>query len=262
MSARLFGERLSVLYFEPSPGDQYVQFYVDQTDRVTAPGPVHRRIAEVRRIDDRDATAADDLEIISRTNERSGVLVQTDTDRERIVGQRRQQPAQPVPLPKMLVDDEAVGQPQAWRHRDHVRARGAAFVPAGNHVFRHEGRTRRRTGDMHTGGISPAYGLRNRCAAEGRGEPQLVAACHEHPVRLADVVAVSAVLAVLTRFDLQNLRMLHANLAKQLFVIAAGIFQFGGGRDDAMRASLPPQMSMNGRGSPGCGISPPRRRSE
>ena len=91
-------------------------------------------------------------EMIERTG--GGILVEPHAHRERVVRQRRQQAAQAVALAKMLVDDEFVGQAEAGRHRDHVRARRAALPAAGNHVLGHECRTCRRAGLVHRSRIA------------------------------------------------------------------------------------------------------------
>ena len=49
--------------------------------------------------------AADHLERLVRPDEGGGVLVEPDADGERVVGQRGEQPAQPVALAEVLVDD-------------------------------------------------------------------------------------------------------------------------------------------------------------
>ena len=56
-----------------------------------------------------------DLHRVVGADEGRRVLVETDADRERVVGERGQQPAQTVTLPEMLVDDEPIGEPEARR---------------------------------------------------------------------------------------------------------------------------------------------------
>src|SRR5207249_1462981 len=50
-----------------------------------------------------------------RPDECRRVLVQPDPQGERVVAQRRKQPAQPVPLAEVLVDDDPVREPQPRR---------------------------------------------------------------------------------------------------------------------------------------------------
>ena len=59
---------------------------------------VHRRKADFRGVDDGHAAAALDFQHLVRADEHGGVLVQADADRERVVGQRRDQAAEPVAL--------------------------------------------------------------------------------------------------------------------------------------------------------------------
>ena len=53
--------------------------------------------------------------MLSGLDEGRRVLVETDADGERVVGERGEQPAQAVALPEMLVDDEPVGEPETRR---------------------------------------------------------------------------------------------------------------------------------------------------
>ena len=95
--------------------------------------------------------------------------------------------------------------PKPRRHCDHVRARRAAFVAAGNHVFGHESGAGRGAGDVHAGRIATTDARCNFRAAQRRRQAQLVAAGHEDAVGLVDVVEVLAVLAVLARLERQHL---------------------------------------------------------
>ena len=65
------------------------------------------------RVHDGERAAAHHLERLVRPDERGRVLVQPDADGKRIVGQGGQQPAEPVALAEVLVDDDPVGQAQA-----------------------------------------------------------------------------------------------------------------------------------------------------
>ena len=65
------------------------------------------------RVDHGDAAAALDFEGVVGADEGGGVLIETDADGERVVGQGSEQPAETIALAEVLVDDEAVGQAQA-----------------------------------------------------------------------------------------------------------------------------------------------------
>jgi hypothetical protein len=86
---------------------------------------------------------------------------------------------------------------------------------------------------MHTLGVAPPDGLRNSRAAKRRRKTQLVAARHEHTVTFVDVLKILVRLAVLARDEMQHLCVFHAELAKQLFVVSAGVLEFRGGRNNA-----------------------------
>jgi len=87
---------------EPRALIEYVQFDADQTDRIVLSDSGHGRELEPGRIDDCQRATPDHLQRFVGSDEGGGVLVQADPDRERVVGQRRQQTAEPVSLPKML----------------------------------------------------------------------------------------------------------------------------------------------------------------
>ena len=110
----------------------------------------------------------DHLELIARTNERGRVFVQSDTDGEWVVSQRRQQASKPVAFAKMLVDDKRIGQSQAGRHRDHVGHRRTPFLAARDHVLGHERSTGRGAGHVHAVGVTPANQLRDSGASQCR----------------------------------------------------------------------------------------------
>src|SRR6056297_1849196 len=112
-----------------------MQLDADQADRLAFPGAVHGRVAQFAGINQRDTTAADHFQIVARTDESSGVLVEPDTNRERVVGQRSQKAPEAVSLAKMLVDDKAVGQAETGRERDFVGRWRRALAPSGDHVL-------------------------------------------------------------------------------------------------------------------------------
>ena len=232
-SASVTPARLSRDGVEASARDQDVQLDADQADGLTAARLVHGRITQIRRVDDRDATAADDFELVVRAYEGGRIFVEADTDRKRVVRERREQATEAVALPEMLIDDELVGQAQPRRHRHHIRVRRTALDAARDHVFGHERSAGRRAGHVHAVGIAAPDQLRDVGAAERRRQAQLIAARHEHAIRLVDIVEFAARLAVLARLERQHLGMLDAELAKQLFVVAAGILELARGRNDA-----------------------------
>src|SRR5688572_3254657 len=85
-----------------------VQPEPDEADRIVLPDPRHRAELEVGRIDDGDRAAADDLERVVGRDERRGILIEPDADREGIVTDRGEQSAQSVALAEVLVDDHAI----------------------------------------------------------------------------------------------------------------------------------------------------------
>src|ERR1700730_17052344 len=88
---------------------QHVQPQAPHPVRLPPPARVDVRIADARPIDDGPATAPLDLDGLVGPDERRRVLIEPDTDRERVVSERGEQAAQAVTLEEMLIDEEAVG---------------------------------------------------------------------------------------------------------------------------------------------------------
>src|SRR3546814_14377352 len=91
-------------------GDQDVHLQAEQAHRLLLAGFGHGGKLQVAGIDHGQRATALDFQHIVRADERGGVLVQADADRERVERQRRDQAAEAVALAEVLVDDEAVGQ--------------------------------------------------------------------------------------------------------------------------------------------------------
>jgi hypothetical protein len=67
---------------------QDMQFQIEQAQRLVFPGPVHRRVAQVLRVDDRNVAAALYLEHAIGRNEERGVFVDADAQQKRVIGNR------------------------------------------------------------------------------------------------------------------------------------------------------------------------------
>ncbi len=141
-----------------------------------------------------DAAAALDLDGLVGADESRRVLVEADADRERVVGQRREQAAEPVALAEVLVDDEAVGEAEARREahaaRDHAtspRRRTRSCARSGCWRRRWCRRRSRRCA------LRSADQLGDGRAAEQRREAQLVAAGEEDAGRLLRVARAGRV---------------------------------------------------------------------
>src|SRR6202008_742841 len=109
-----------------------------------------------------------DLERLVRADERAGVLVESDADRERVVGERGDEPPEAVALAEMLVDDEPVREAEARREPDAARDRGRAVVAEGDHVLREDRGAGAGAPDRHAARVLRADQLRDRRAAEQR----------------------------------------------------------------------------------------------
>ena len=86
---------------------------------------------------------------------------------------------------------------------------------------------------MHTRRIAPPNALRHFGAAQRGRQPQLIAAGHEDSIGLIDVVQVFAGLTIFAGFERQHFGMAYAQPAKQFLVIAPGVVEFGGCRNNA-----------------------------
>jgi len=80
---------------------------------------------------------------------------------------------------KCWFDDEAVGQPEARREAHAARDHRRALVAERDHVFAEDAGAGARAATVTPFALRDAHQLRDRRAAEQRGEPQLVAAREE-----------------------------------------------------------------------------------
>ena len=187
--------------------------------------------------------------VSSGADERRRVLVQADADRERVVGQRREQAAQPVALAEVLVDDDAVGEAEP-------RAPGSRSWPAGdapslpNAIMcsHRNAAPGRGAGDVHALGVPPPERLGHRGAAEHGAEPELVAAGEEDAVHLVqhlEPLAAARVGAALRWAA--TCASPTPRLLEQLLVAGAGLAQLGRCGDDGDPALSPPQSAANRR---------------
>ena len=159
-------------------------------------------MVQTRRVYHRDCAAAHDFQHPLWIHEGGGVLIDPDAGCERIVRQGRQQPADAVPLAKMLIDDHLVGQPQAGGHGDSPLARGGTVAPAGDHVFGQNRGPGGGAGDHHTVCVEAPYQAGHRGAAKDGREPQLIATGDKHPGRAFQYplnFGIQAILALIYR---------------------------------------------------------------
>ena len=98
-------------------------------------------------VDDGDAPPPDDLHDVIGTDDARGVLVDTETEQRRILGDEREQPSEAIPLLEMLVDDDAWEHAEARRDLGHPVLGRRSGRPEGDHVRRHRRRPGGRPGD-------------------------------------------------------------------------------------------------------------------
>src|SRR5258708_37627376 len=116
-------------------GDENVQPEPEHADRLAFADLADRRMGDLGRIDDGHSAAALDLDGLVRPDEGGGVLVEADADGKRVVGQRRDQTAEAITLPEVLIDDEAVREAEARREAYAARNDGRTLVAERNHVL-------------------------------------------------------------------------------------------------------------------------------
>src|SRR5690606_25806587 len=92
-----------------------------ETDGLTSFGEGHRGVGQPGDIDEGDRAGTVDVHDVVRAEEGGGVLVEADTDGKGVKSEDREQPAEPVALAEVLVDDDAVGQTEARRERGESR---------------------------------------------------------------------------------------------------------------------------------------------
>ena len=144
-------------------------------------------------VDDRDRAAPDDLHDVVGPDDAGGVLVDAEPEQARVLGDQAEQPAEPVPLLEVLVDDDARaarrGPAAIWA----IRCFGVApDAPNAIMWLRH----RRRAGATCPATTAPCLEpVEDRVGearpADRRREPQLVAAGQEDAGRVADGAATA-----------------------------------------------------------------------
>ena len=209
-----------------------MQPQADQADRIVLAHFRHGGELELRGIHDGERAAAHHLQRLVRPDEPGRILVQPDPDGERIVGQGREQPAQPIPLAEMLVDDDAVGKTQPGGEGHDLGPGGGALAAEGDHVLAEEGGAGRGAGHVHPLAVPAAQRLGDLGAADHGAEPELVSAGEEDALDLVQHVEPLPALAVGPARDRERPRHLHAERVEQLLVPPAGLGQLGRGRDD------------------------------
>lgn len=219
--------------------DQDVQLDADQRHRLVSRSVVHRGVLEVARVDDRDAAGADDGQRLVGSDEPRGVLVEAEADRVGVVGDRRQQAPDAVALPEVLVDDDAVREPESGGERHAVGVRRAAFLAERDHVLAEERGAGARSRDVHAGFVALAQDLRDRRTPERRREPELVAAGQEGSVTGVEPFDPVGAFGVAPLLEGQRPHLADSDLAEVGLVALPGVLELRGRGDDREARGLP-----------------------
>ena len=125
----LGGGRATGFEIERSAVDEDVQAHVRHADGLALLRLGDRGVRELRRIDDGDRARPHDGDLLRVVDEGGGVLVEADAHRERVVRERGEQAAEAIALAEVLIDHDAVREPEAGHERDAAGVRRVAFVP-------------------------------------------------------------------------------------------------------------------------------------
>ena len=209
-----------------------MHFHAQKADRPAFRHVVHGGKLHFGRIDHGDGARTLDVHGVVGLDESRGILVQTDADGEGVVRERREQPAEPVALPEVLVDDESIGEPEAGRESHRPCHGGAPLVAEGNHVLTEECGARTGAGYWNAAGVQLPHRLRHRRASDQGGKPELVAAGEENPGRPIQALEAARLLGIASGIEVQRAGAACAHFAKNAFVPRSRVAHQAGGRDD------------------------------
>ena len=118
------------------------------------------------------------------------VLIETNADRKRIVGEGGNEASQTVALTKVLVDDESIGQSQTRRQPDAARYHRGAFIAKCDHVLAQDARSRAGATDCDAMSVAYPNEFCDRRAAEQGRQAQLIAARKKDSTRLFEALGL------------------------------------------------------------------------
>jgi hypothetical protein len=132
-------------------------------------------------VDHRDRALAEHLEHPVGGDHRGGVLVDPDAELAGGLGHQQQQPPEPVALAEVLVDDRPREQAEAGRQLRQPLLGDLAGPAEGDHVGAEGARPGRGAADDGPAPVGVEQGRPQPGPGHHHGQPQLVAAGHEHP---------------------------------------------------------------------------------
>src|SRR5216684_1743565 len=209
----------------PIAFNQDMQTYPSQADRGVMANGIRGGIAQNRPVDDGDAAAAYHLQRIVWTDERGRILIQPDAGPKWDGGHRRERAPESIPLAKVLVDNKAADETQAWCQIDHPRAGRGPALPAGDHSRGHGGGPGRGAGYVHAVRVAVTKLVRRCRVAQHLGEAHLVAPGHEDPVSAIEHLQVSLRLAVGAGLERQDAHAISPETAEHGLIEIPRIIQ-------------------------------------
>src|SRR6185312_4268529 len=177
-----------------------------------------RGVGDIGAIDDGHGATALHFNHILGADESGRVLVETDADRERVVGDRGEQTAEAIALAEMLIDDEPVGQAQAWSQTHTARDGRGSLVPVSDHVLAEDAGPGARSTDRDAMGVAGADQPGYRGAPEKGRDAQLIAPGEENAGGLLQALQAAALLTVPAGIEVHDRHPVRADVGKQLLV--------------------------------------------
>src|SRR6516165_9597100 len=123
------------LKVEGRAGHQHVQSQAQHARGLAVLDRTDRGETHLGRVDQGHTAAALDLHHLVRSDEGRRVLIEPDAHCKGVVGDRGEEPPEAIALAKMLIDDEAIREPQAGCEPYAAGHDGRALVAPGDHVL-------------------------------------------------------------------------------------------------------------------------------
>src|SRR5215831_7361045 len=211
------------LQVEGCAGHQHVQPQAEHARRLAVLDRADRGETYLGRVDQGHAAAALDLHHLVRSDERRRVLIEPDAHCKGVVGDRSQEPSQAIALAKMLIDDEAIREPQARREPHTAGHDGRALIAAGNHVLAENAGAGAGAPDGDTTCVAQPDQLGDGCAPEQRREPKLVTAREKDAARFLEALQPPGLATVASRVEVHHRDAGGAECLEDLLVARAGL---------------------------------------
>src|SRR6185369_16282493 len=208
----------SCVQIERSACHEEVQPQPEHTNRLSVGNRIYGGVADIRPVNDRDPAATFHLQRIVRSDKGSRVLIQADAYGEGVVVQRGTQASQAFALAEVLVNDEAIREPEPRGQLYAPCNRRGAFVARGDHVLTQNAGTRARAANGDAVSIASSNQLRDGRAAQECSDSQLIAAGEEDAGRLLEAAQPAGLLAVTPGVEIHVRDTGDTDIAEQFLI--------------------------------------------